>query len=482
MYTMIESTNKQGGNMKKILNEIIYKWPFKAIFIVVIIIAISATGIVNVNLSTGNETLIEPTSSTYLDNSKYQSIFGTDPIIIVLEGDSQSDLLSYESLSLMNTLHSNLEDISGIFYVNSPITVIDYAGQLSVVKYQTALDEIASGLGMIATSIGQMSESQPDIDSEVLSTALNNIVSAQNNVTTGLQNEISLMSSMKINVDNEIALLTIQRDALDPIVDETEYQSITQTIMILSNVSNLYSQMTSLNTSFATATTQTSMGVDNILTQLTPMFATMASLETNLASLETNLSSMSQNVAMLAANFNGFTASFPTEESTLTNMVYPDGVNVNPMLASYVVDETHLYISIILEEGTSEAQIETILDEINASFDGSMYEDSLVSGKPVLNYDIKSSMTDSMKTMMMMSGVIMVIVLLLLFPVPFRLLPLFVVLIAVVTTIGVMGLTGIPLTMVSMAVFPVLIGLGIDYSIQFHNRYMEEIAGGIDHE
>ena len=73
----------------------------------------------------------------------------------------------------------------------------------------------------------------------------------------------------------------------------------------------------------------------------------------------------------------------------------------------------------------------------------------------------------------------MVIVLLVLFPVPFRLLPLFVVLIAVVTTIGVMGLVGIPLTMVSMAVFPVLIGLGIDYSIQFHNRYMEEALGGV---
>ena len=31
-----------------------------------------------------------------------------------------------------------------------------------------------------------------------------------------------------------------------------------------------------------------------------------------------------------------------------------------------------------------------------------------------------------------------------------------------------------PMTMVSMAVFPILIGLGIDYSIQFQNRYEEE--------
>jgi len=476
---MIVSTNKQGGNMKKLLNKIIYKWPFKVLFIIVVIIAVTATGIANIELSTGNETLIEPTSNTYLDNSKYQSIFGTDPIIIVLEGESQDELLSYESLSLMNTLNSNLKDIEGIFYVNSPITVINYAGQVSVEMYQTALDEIAAGLGLISTNIAQMSESQPDIDPVVLTNALNNIITAQNNVTTGLENEINLMTLMQTNVDNEIVVLNGQRDLLDPIIQETEYLSLTQTITVLNNVSNLYTQTVSLNDSFSDATSQSSLGVQNILTQLTTMFTSIANLETNLTALQVNLSTMSSNVAMLAANFNGFTSTFPAEESTLTNMVYPDGIHLNPMLASYFVDGEHLFISIILEEGTSEPEIKVILDEIALSFEGTTYEDSLVSGKPVLNYDIKSSMMDSMKTMMIMSGIIMVIVLLVLFPVPFRLLPLFVVLIAVVTTIGVMGLVGIPLTMVSMAVFPVLIGLGIDYSIQFHNRYMEEALGGV---
>lgn len=37
-----------------------------------------------------------------------------------------------------------------------------------------------------------------------------------------------------------------------------------------------------------------------------------------------------------------------------------------------------------------------------------------------------------------------------------------------------MGTINVPMTMVSMAVFPILIGLGIDYSIQFQNRYEEE--------
>jgi predicted RND superfamily exporter protein len=110
-----------------------------------------------------------------------------------------------------------------------------------------------------------------------------------------------------------------------------------------------------------------------------------------------------------------------------------------------------------------------------------MHEDTLVSGKPVLDLDIRESMMDSMRIMMITAGVIMILVLLVLFPVRMRLLPLIVVLTAVIATVGIMGHASIPLTMVSMAVFPVLIGLGIDYSIQFHSRYQEETEGGTPH-
>ena len=41
-----------------------------------------------------------------------------------------------------------------------------------------------------------------------------------------------------------------------------------------------------------------------------------------------------------------------------------------------------------------------------------------------------------------------------------------------------MGFLQIPLTMVSMAAFPILIGLGIDYAIQFQNRIEEEFQRG----
>jgi hypothetical protein len=59
-----------------------------------------------------------------------------------------------------------------------------------------------------------------------------------------------------------------------------------------------------------------------------------------------------------------------------------------------------------------------------------------------------------------------------------RWLPLGVVLIAIIYTFGAMGFLSIPITIVSMAVFPIIIGLGVDYAIQFHNRYDEEASRG----
>jgi predicted RND superfamily exporter protein len=323
-----------------------------------------------------------------------------------------------------------------------------------------------------------MSDNMPDIDSQTLVDSINNIITAQNNISTGLDNEVFLMNTMQTNVDDEIVLLNTEKDLLDPILDETEYNEITRTITVLSGVSNLYTQMITLSESFSTGTAQTAGGLQELLTQLTTMFTSVSQIELNLTALGTNLSMMSDTVEMLATNFNMFTSTFPTEATTLNTIIYSDGGNMNPMLETYFVDDTHIFVAIFLEEGTTNSEIEIILAEIDNTLSDTDFSDSLVSGKPVLNYDIKSSMMDSMKIMMITALIIMVIVLLVLFPVSFRLLPLFVVLIAVLGTVGVMGLASIPLTMVSMAVFPVLIGLGIDYSIQFQNRYMEEITRG----
>ncbi len=74
----------------------------------------------------------------------------------------------------------------------------------------------------------------------------------------------------------------------------------------------------------------------------------------------------------------------------------------------------------------------------------------------------------------------MVVILLVLFDVRWRLLPLGVILIGVVWAFGLAGYLGIPLTIVTIAGLPVMLGVGIDYAIQMHARVEEEVV--IDRE
>ena len=76
----------------------------------------------------------------------------------------------------------------------------------------------------------------------------------------------------------------------------------------------------------------------------------------------------------------------------------------------------------------------------------------------------------------------MIVALLLFFRhVRWSLLPIPVVLLGIIWTFGAMGFFHIPMSMVTFAAFPIMIGIGIDYAIQFHNRIDEELSKGRTH-
>ncbi|WP_440948327.1 hydrophobe/amphiphile efflux-3 (HAE3) family transporter [Methanosarcina sp. T3] len=149
---------------------------------------------------------------------------------------------------------------------------------------------------------------------------------------------------------------------------------------------------------------------------------------------------------------------------------------------SLVLDETHTLIIIQIEGSSTNQQKEDIINNIEITLGEVDFPPGYkltVTGSPSLRLDIESEMGASMGVLLGIAGILMVVVLLLVFKhVRWGLLPLPVVLLGVLFTFGAMGYLGVPMTMVSMAAFPVLIGIGIDYSIQFHNRMEEEIHCG----
>lgn len=119
--------------------------------------------------------------------------------------------------------------------------------------------------------------------------------------------------------------------------------------------------------------------------------------------------------------------------------------------------------------------VESIQDAVAAS---PFASDAIVAGTPRLIADITSAIFSGLTRTGVIAVVLMVLILFIAFPARWRLLSLPVVLVGVLWTFGIAAAVDVPLTLVTVAGLPILIGLGVDFAIQFHNRYEEEMRRG----
>jgi len=121
------------------------------------------------------------------------------------------------------------------------------------------------------------------------------------------------------------------------------------------------------------------------------------------------------------------------------------------------------------------ANIESIVD-ISGPPPGVSVE---ISGTPAFKQQMEEGLGENMGILIGGAMILMVITMGILFSyVSHRFMPVLLVAIGLVTSLGMMGIAGISLNMAVIGAFPVLIGLGIDYAIQFHARFDEEVRKG----
>ncbi|HSS41979.1 MAG TPA: MMPL family transporter [Solirubrobacterales bacterium] len=97
----------------------------------------------------------------------------------------------------------------------------------------------------------------------------------------------------------------------------------------------------------------------------------------------------------------------------------------------------------------------------------------VVSGAPVVIDGVSSALKDALLLLFAVSIAVMALVLFLVFGSRWPLLPLGIALMAAAITFGLLALVGGSLTMASIAALPILIGLAVDYAIQFQARFDE---------
>jgi hydrophobe/amphiphile efflux-3 (HAE3) family protein len=186
--------------------------------------------------------------------------------------------------------------------------------------------------------------------------------------------------------------------------------------------------------------------------------------------------------AETAERLGPFLASTP-EQRTLSNpewvevLLYDnDGEIRKPLLSSFF-DERHAQMIVRLKGNASiEREGAGAVAVKEAWADRELVDgEVVVTGAPVLLKDINDYLSGGILSLGAIAIAIMVVILLLFFHVRWRLLPLFVIIIGVIWAFGLAGYLGIPLSIVTIAGLPVMLGVGIDYAIQMHARIEEEV-------
>ncbi|HOP67002.1 MAG TPA: hydrophobe/amphiphile efflux-3 (HAE3) family transporter [Methanoregulaceae archaeon] len=153
--------------------------------------------------------------------------------------------------------------------------------------------------------------------------------------------------------------------------------------------------------------------------------------------------------------------------------------DIPPEILDRYVPSNLMTIGVItLDPGLSQESQMTVVDNLESIISLSNPPPGVnvvVTGNPAFQKQMMDEMGVSMGTLILAAMILMVIAVGLLFShVRYRFLSVAIVAAGLILTFGIMGYANLQINMVAIGAFPVLIGIGIDYAIQFHARLDEE--------
>jgi hydrophobe/amphiphile efflux-3 (HAE3) family protein len=148
------------------------------------------------------------------------------------------------------------------------------------------------------------------------------------------------------------------------------------------------------------------------------------------------------------------------------------------LLERYLPSRTMTISAVTLDPGLAESIQYSLLDSVKERIRLSNPPPGVtvtVTGNTAFSQEMGTEMGGSMGMLIGAALLLMVIAVGLLFGhVRYRFLSVAIVAAGLILTFGIVGWSGLQINMATIAAFPVLIGIGIDYAIQFHSRFDEE--------
>ncbi len=504
-------------------SQFVIKRPVFVLFIAFICAVALITGVIRVAMATGNETFIKTSTDTYRNNVFLENTFGGENIVVLFKAQSLDDLLTVDNLAKINQVEQSLVSNENVFSVISPVTMLN---EITTKQSETMLDavfEMKDGLAEmsirlqdVSTSIQEMRRDMPELDLSGTTTNFTQVTSAMDNLILG-QQELEMgirelgagyeqFGNMALTTGEQLSLFSLSLEQIFQDLSLPQQQAnellmksagLKQAGENLTEAGTKMKQISTKSTTMADAPLQTAAGLstmkDGLLTQVNqlkdiqnqlPDFSQLDDLAEGMNLFSENVLKISEGLETILENSNIMYPGLPRSEKTLATLLYDDDSHLRPIFSQTVLDENHVVMLIRLNGNISDEKKEQVvtLTEDTLAKNPLISAEATVTGKPVLDLALRTEMRNSMQRMVAMALILMVTIVSIVFKVRWRLFPLFVNFLAVVATMGLMGHISLPMTMVSMAAFPILIGLGIDYAIQFHSRYEEEFIREVHNE
>jgi len=159
-------------------------------------------------------------------------------------------------------------------------------------------------------------------------------------------------------------------------------------------------------------------------------------------------------------------------------VIHEQDGTVRQSLRTFVHDNQHALLAVYLKGDLNINQETTAASSVSKVIDAAHFQNAttITTGVPALLETINNYLKHGIIVLALAAGVIMMTILLLSFTVRWRLLAFAIVAVGLVWGFGLVGYFHVPLTLATIAALPVLLGVGMDYSIQMHSRIEEEVV------
>lgn len=393
------------------------------IIVITILTVFCSLGLPKLEMQMGNNVFVNEASDVFKRTTTYQEQFGGESIFIMISGDPKVLISQRTSQEIVRFAQKagQIEDITGSMHY------------ISLMNEMLAMEHPSLPLGEDEASRSKL---------------LNTIMAAISE-----QDQRSIQQSMMKNLTDQ---------------QRTDLQNYTLSQLTKNQQQQLAAKMANL-------------GEKNTVEQQNAILNGLLTKQQNdaIAIYAQGLLTPQQQSAMASQVVQALPAVQDMDDNLLQQLVFSDKGKIPSQLMTMIPDNgKHILIVLNTSKNTDILTYSRINRELNQLIDSSNFESKITvkaGGMPVVLGEVKDEVISTMAIMLAIAVVLMIVVLFLVFPVRRRVLSLAFVLVGLIWTFGFMGWAGLPITVATMATLPIIIGLGTDFGVQFHNRYEEEL-------